>query len=182
MNIEDVETSLAITLANITEEYAKTLLSFFARSPISFMQQIIKAKRANYNRFGRDWIQKYPKRDIDVELACLLMACREVYVANRSLKYKDCRGREEILEADRLMAELRREQASTATRKSRRKPKLEAVNVRLPLIMALREKGCSWREISTYLKMHAGLKVTHTHLRESVLMLAGPTNDQGNVT
>jgi hypothetical protein len=180
MNIRKTEQPLALTLAKTTEDYAKTLLGFFARAPVSMMVQIMKAKRANYNRYGRNWAREHPKKDLHVELACFLMACREIYAANRSLKYKDGRGREEILKADRLMSELRREQASISTRRPRRKAKLDAINVRLPLIIALREKECSWREISAYLEMHAGLTVTHTYLRESVLMLGGPISDPGS--
>jgi len=178
MKLGKAETPLALSLANLTEEYAREILRLFARSPIDLMQQIIKVKRANYNRYGRVWLEEHPKKDLEVELACLLMACREVNTANRSLKYKDIRDHEEILKADRMISEHRLRQAASSVKKTRKKPKLEAINVRLPLILALREKGYSWREICAYLKLHAKLVVSHTYLRESVEMLAGPINNQ----
>lgn len=169
---------LTLELAHMTKEYASDLLRFFAKSPVSLMLEIVKAKRANFNCQGRTWLQEYPKNEIDVELACLLIACREISVANRSLSYKDRRGRDEILEADRLMSKLRQEQVTAVVRKPRRKPKQEAIQVRLPMILALREKGYSWRELSTYLGRYAGLGVTHTYLRNTVAMLAGTFRNQ----
>lgn len=166
---------LPLTLAGLTDEYARELLRFFARAPISLKLDIVRSKRQAYSRHGRQWLQTHPHCDVEVELACLMIACRDSYVASRSLKFKDSRDHEQILAMDRQVTELRLEQAKTAIRRPRKQATLSAIKLRLPVILALRERGHSWRVVAAYLNRYAGLKVSHSYLCDVITMLAGQT-------
>lgn len=165
---------MVVELTGIKPDFAKQLWKFAASLPSKTHLQLIRRKRELYHQKGQAWSQAHPKREQEIELACLLLAMRELYVADKSLKHKDRRGRQEILEADRMISDMRIERAREGRKEKtkRSSPRRSIVERHLHVILALRDKDCSWRDVQAVLKKLIGLDISHVYLRRCVEELA----------
>lgn len=162
--------SLVEELSKINQAYARQLWKFAAELPQTAHLHLIRRKRELYHQKGHTWNRDHPRREQEIELACLLLAMRELYLADKSLKHKDRRGRQEILEADRMISEVRvgRVREKTKERRRRSSPARDAVEQHLHAILELRAKGCSWREVQAVLKKMIGKDISHVYLQKCV--------------
>lgn len=166
--------SLVENLSKIKPDYARQLWKFAAGLPQKAHLHLIRRKRELYHQKGQDWNRAHPRREQEIELACLLLAMRELFLADKSLKHKDRRGRQEILEADRMISEIRirRVREEKKERKRRNSPIRNTVERHLHVILDLREKGCSWREVQAVLKKQIGKDISHVYLQRCAEELA----------
>lgn len=166
--------SLVEELSKIKPDYARQLWKFAAGLPPKGHIHLIRRKRELYHQKGQDWNRAHPRREQEIELACLLLAMRELYLADKSLKHKDRRGRQEILDADRMISEIRiqRVREEKKERKRRSSPVRNTVERHLHVILDLRKKGCSWREVQAILKELIKKDISYVYLQKCVEELA----------
>lgn len=174
------DVALVGTLTGISPDYARTLWRFTATLPPETHLHLIRRKRDLFRQKGRPWCENHPHREQEIELACLLMAMRELYLADKSLKHKDKRNREAILEADRMISEMRlgRESKGKGDGKKEEEtsPLRKMVIQYAQVISGLRGKGRSWRKIAAYLQKHTGKKISHVYLQRCMQESVGDTS------
>lgn len=165
--------SLVENLTAIRPDYARKLWLFTASLPPETHLHLIRRKRELFRQKGTIWRQEYPHREQEIELACLLLAMRELHIADKSLKHKDRRNHEAILEADRMISEMRQKRERKTKGKGKGSPSRAAIEQYAYVILGLREKGRSWRKIQEYLAKVTGKQISHVYIKRCVEELAG---------